>query len=688
MTSLFASCFTTRASVSFCSALFDITRRWMPIPQSVFVPQIAQNKEMLNFFSIYPRLLTRDQIDFTLENHFPCYILYKQLINDALIFSSSEISVLDRMIIYYLENPYDLKRIANYIEEKGVDEGLVDELFPLEAEYKAFFPSKEFFVFLLRVHQTLKIQSIAEKIIVTFPTISPVDYPKIGSYEELTRRIKQDALDKIEVFCASNSGKLSEIIGLIQINYNQSSTIELENLFNSYDRKWLWMASFWGFKKGILSLEVLLRSSSIAGLGDIPVSIIDPIGSDGLISSKAENILSVGFNNHLNLMQKIEFIKYIEQLPKEKRLIVYYPTKQNYLNIKDFIATPNQNIFSVGEQILNKQRINLFNMFIQDNRYQRMIVSIEFYQTLFKSQFPESCVNPNPVFGISKPYQIKVNGITATRDICYPHVEISSNDELKVVLNEEADTFKCIEGDFTYHDEYHALVSSAIPNHIKLLYISISEFLEDLANQNRSIIEKENCIALKKMSWIFKDMDFITYLYSNMYQINPNEPVFQSVFSKPNSIHLEIEDLNIFNSLFRLFYNFIASQIGKFQIDAIEKFSIKISSEKKRIDLENIKKLLSSYHPFSKSHIIFELINLIFNFCFRDIKNKKSIARYLKRELIEAFSPELTKRLNVLSDQLKLAIDSNMIEFFKYQRDRLIELKNLINDFDILIDEI
>lgn len=193
------------------------------------------------------------------------------------------------------------------------------------------------------------------------------------------------------------------------------------------------------------------------------------------------------------------------KLAKFKTLLSHLPKME-----QTFLLVPDEwRRGSVVWAIENNARINLFNHYIKDTlSYKsagnesltllqscvRIIPSVGMVQAFLTAMHGETlAVRINPVLGLSSTKDLRLNGLTGTRDmgLHFPYIKLPN----------KADNFDAPGPDFSYHDMYHALQTSYIPPAHRQLMVEIYDQLNDL----RSDAE------LREFRFSFIDMEYGDY---------------------------------------------------------------------------------------------------------------------------------------------------------------------------------
>lgn len=422
-------------------------------------------------------------------------------------------------------------QIIAFHEKQGSKEPLtrakIDET--LEELAKAFpFPKRGIFHAILQKAQAFKADIIAHAILIRPTALEVEEAAGVGSFHEVTVRMNED-LPAIIAHIETHQLRYERLAKNIVAITKHASASEIERFLNSYDRKELFLAAFSGFKSGIVNFETLCRLSELLAVEDKTIKVLDPLKEDGKLNDHVIGILKHGLKRFLSEDEMAVFFERLITMPKEARLVFLFDTEGTF--------SLSKTVSPMNDILVNKQGFNLLNMVRFSTGNKRLLVSNQLIQMAFELQFPESFVKINPVFGISTAAQIRNNGLTNTRDLCMHYVAKDADGTLSVKKFIEADGFECIENDFETHDRYHAWVCSAMPNSMKSLSIEIADFFNRIAVDNRAKIGEANYLALRKLSWQFKDMDFLSFAIPKMAITDPSFPKYQAAKEEQERFH-------------------------------------------------------------------------------------------------------------------------------------------------------
>ena len=348
---------------------------------------------------------------------------------------------------------------------------------------------------------------VALELIVKKPNLEIKEAPQIGTYEEITKRLKKEELAALEAFCDSKKEELehaaAELIALVR----DGKLEDIQALCNSSDPKEVFLIAFQGVRSKIVPVGLLFRVAELLAIADLEKEVLDILEEDGTINPKTRDLIIRSTKSYLTSDQQEELIGKISSMPREERLIFNFETKERFDLSLEYFLVDGTGSHLMGEVLCGKQGFNLLNFQPWGKGNRRMMASLAVFQEVLKLQFPESFVKINPVFGLSTPSQIRLNGLTQTRDVALHYVIIDEEGDFKVAELDKADGFECRETDFECHDRYHSWVTSSIPIAYKRALIHMADFTADLAKANKASIGEGNFQALKKLGWLLKDMD-------------------------------------------------------------------------------------------------------------------------------------------------------------------------------------
>ncbi len=481
-----------------------------------------------------------------------------------------------------------------------------------EIEFKilGLIPSKDWFRKLVFNSTAMRVNRAVKDIIITHVELKIPEAPHIGTYEEVTKRLKRDELGAIESYCDRNKLGLEELAHKIINTFQFGSIKEIEQLINLTDKKLLFMAAFHGFREGFLNFDTLNRVSEILSIQNRDLMTFDPLYSDGTFDPDVQDFLRMGLQGFLTEDQQVEFFEIVKGLPREQRLIFAFYTDQRFIDY-DVVLNLGTRVYElpIGEVIVNKQKFNLLNMLSFENLVVKTLVSNQLRQFVFKAQFPDSFATINPVFGISTPSQIKTNGLTRTRDLALHYAKVGSEGELEIADLDSADGFMCIENDFEMHDLYHGWVTSGVPVHLKRLSIEISDFTTRLAVDNREKIGEKNYRALRKAAWDLKDMDYLYYAAKKMGEIDKDFVPLSLI----NGLYFDVEFSSAEKDTAYIFIILASQLINQYKFEHDNKNIALIPAQETQEPATDRAKinLTENHKPFESLEGLFGYFNLI-----------------------------------------------------------------------------
>lgn len=328
------------------------------------------------------------------------------------------------------------------------------------------------------------------------PSIAPAPFdPRLTKYNQLVEHIPAEELRAIEYKMASLTdidAHLSHIItGLESGNY-----MDLHKDAIYY--------ALLGVRQNKIPTKVAIRISDIETLRhqNIPFKVFDFIGADGKFQEGLLSILDLALNNHLTEKQRADFIHACERLPPIDRKIIHFRPLSK--------RTEKPPITSI---IHNPLLFNLFGVVhirTQSGhlKKRKLFCSLELFSALLKARFGKDATIPNPVFGLSSPSAIRLNGLTNTRDIACAYLVPNADTSNRLVIGKEADHHACLDCDFKYHDMYHLFVTSSWPKEIKELSICISDRILRFSLSNKDSLSLTDYKAARSVRWILIDMNF------------------------------------------------------------------------------------------------------------------------------------------------------------------------------------
>ncbi len=359
--------------------------------------------------------------------------------------------------------------------------------------------------------------------------------PEVGTYGEMMKRIPKEERAQIE-------GKMAGLENVEENLQTIKGCLETGKYHKFSDDAFYYALR--GVQEGKLPASYAVRISDIETLRRqrIDFKVIDPAKD----TPEMEELIFLASIEHLTKEQFEMFYEGIKNLPPADRyLIVFESFMDSFKAIK-----------TISKVLVEEQKMNVLNEVLIDDRHfftsedgpvfafeawrpfgtegARIFASLELFSLFLRIRFGEDAVTPNPVFGVSTPYQIETNGLTSTRDICcfYLVPEVWGENRLKTW--DIADGFPCEENGFNYHDRYHTFVTSAVSKEIRELSVSIALKLKQYAPEQKQHLSKQDYAAMRFIRWQLIDMDY-PYKYLQKYkELNKNEPSSND----PDSLYL------------------------------------------------------------------------------------------------------------------------------------------------------
>jgi hypothetical protein len=368
---------------------------------------------------------------------------------------------------------------------------------------------------------------------VRYPEITPPAIPKIGSYYEVTRRLKTEELSKVEAYCTRYQATLRYQADQIRLIFESENILAIEAFINSHSKPKLFMAAFYGYKEGLISFGLFCRFADLLSIPDYKIRVQN-------LSDDVKAHLFKSLSDYLDRDEIELFFQKLNSLPIEDRLIFSYPTQYKQLPPEELDARANDLRACETLQYLG---FNPFNLYFEKGSYRRFMLSSRAVEEFYRIEFPDTAVRLNPVLGISSIKDIRENGLNGTRDVLMFYViPAGCFNTLKIIKEDTVDNVPCIEGDVKDHDLYHSWVSSAMPADIKELYIKMGLFIRAIALQNNERLGVHNTKALKSLAWMLTDLDCSHFtLTDKMPTGRQFKPVFEYTQLRPQEFSLELK---------------------------------------------------------------------------------------------------------------------------------------------------
>lgn len=154
-------------------------------------------------------------------------------------------------------------------------------------------------------------------------------------------------------------------------------------------------------------------------------------------------------------------------------------SEQHFFVIPNIVTKPSEEEdeetrHTITEEIREITEINFFGRLTKSN--ERIVPSIAMMQIFLNVVYEKRAVKINPVIGISSLADIRRNGLEDTRDMGLQFPGIT--------LPEKADSYLAPDIDFSYHDWYHAILTSGLLPESRRKVISIADGVEQFLAAN------------------------------------------------------------------------------------------------------------------------------------------------------------------------------------------------------------
>lgn len=213
---------------------------------------------------------------------------------------------------------------------------------------------------------------------------------------------------------------------------------------------------------------------------------------DGSINQQAVEIIQQtlkfpqnNYKSFLHKKQLDQFIERMKSLPVQQQQFWHVADKQSEMadispSSLDYILGKG----SISLLIKDVGQINIFARFSLDGQKLRMMPSFGMMQEFLRSYRGENGVTIRPVIGLSSNEDIENNGLTGTRDMALPFIEMISDEGVSsresTTLPQEADLIACPQiYDVIYHDFYHAIAASNVPSRHQKAFILIAQIFKE-----------------------------------------------------------------------------------------------------------------------------------------------------------------------------------------------------------------
>lgn len=288
--------------------------------------------------------------------------------------------------------------------------------------------------------------------------------------------------------------------------------------------------ALFALKKGYISLEAFstFLNFRIAHQKYIDLEIVPLFLKDGSPNPRVvEHLKKTG-----EYFQGNDFILKKKRFLKDESIDAYFEAMKNKSLAAQtlILGKPKQepNLASMGYIVKRMAGIELYN-FMEGRK---VIPSFEMMQTVLDVAYGREATKINPVIGLSAWGDIKTNNISKSRDMALQFPGVS--------LPEEADDLETYGIEFTYHDFYHALITSNIPQSMQQLMNMLGEILNYYKTD-----DPEKRKVLEKFRDKLVDMELTEFRQDELKDGNLSEAFWESLLGKwhkasPNNEHIEI----------------------------------------------------------------------------------------------------------------------------------------------------
>lgn len=322
-----------------------------------------------------------------------------------------------------------------------------------------------------------------------------------SAYFEVTRRIKN--LDQLEKILDSLPDKELEINQLIEKLNSQNWD------FKNKDYPYYFLLALRENRISSHQFGTIMRyySTTVYHKKE-EIQILSLFNADGTKNPLAYQYIKQTLKlHHSGLITDFACVKNEEPLMSDDEFDLLFekmkdlpPSEQQIFIIPDIYKESPLSNPSITLAVRNNTAINIFNRFEIEYSQKRMIPSIGLLQTFVKVLYPDSYVQVNPVIGLSSLDDIRQNGLDATRDVAVSFPWVS--------LPNSADRYKSpYEYDFSGHDDYHVIITSAIPHECKKQTIRISDIIQKYMKDH----SLESNSSLKEFRAMFIDMELFLF---------------------------------------------------------------------------------------------------------------------------------------------------------------------------------
>lgn len=299
------------------------------------------------------------------------------------------------------------------------------------------------------------------------PSIDPALFHKYDStpqalqFYELTRRIPKEKMNELNNQLAGLENREADIREFFkEVLEGKIDKIPFGPNLPIY--------ALYAVKKGIISVETFstLLNFNVAKTKYHDLEAIPLFLEDGSRNPRAVKLLEIGSIYYFSTPSRQRPGK----LMKEEHIDAFFDKMKGKNRIAQtfFIGAPNKvlNEKTMSEALRDRTGLELFNYF----EGKKVIPSFEMMQTAIDAAYGKQGTQINPVLGLSSLEDISTNNIVKTRDMAliFPGLE----------LPKTADGFRTYGFDFTYHDFYHALITSNMTQGMQQLMNLFAEMLK------------------------------------------------------------------------------------------------------------------------------------------------------------------------------------------------------------------
>lgn len=208
-------------------------------------------------------------------------------------------------------------------------------------------------------------------------------------------------------------------------------------------------------------------------------------------------LLGEGVEEPLPLLTEQQVDEWIEEMRKTPE------SEQQFFVVPDLNPYDRSNMSpdDVSHAILASTGLNLFCRFEEKGQKKRMLATAGMVQTFLKVKCGEDAVWLNHVLGNSSMDDIRLNGLTDTRDVQVAFPDIPTP--------ERADGYWARVYNFLFHDQnYHTLIASFMPRSDRLAMVRAGDVVAGLLSKEQNSIHQQ---ALTMTRDGLYDMECVTY---------------------------------------------------------------------------------------------------------------------------------------------------------------------------------